>query len=251
MSDVSQGPGWWVASDGKWYPPELHPDNRDSHPQASQTVATHTSVTPPNPAPSTPPGWYRDPYDETAARYWDGTSWSEARPIDSLRSPSTSQEAATRPAETQQVQTTDTSQEPATRPAETSQVPAAAAAGTVATVASPEVATRPPTTPQAQSYTSMGATVAQAVRKTALTSWEGIWYIIMCIPLGWAYFTKIPAKKALHDFGLTELTAAERFWYLLMCIALGAGYLAKIPTAKAISELPQYRYQGQTTVASA
>ena len=26
MSDVSQGPGWWVASDGKWYPPELHPN---------------------------------------------------------------------------------------------------------------------------------------------------------------------------------------------------------------------------------
>ena len=25
MSDVSQGQGWWIASDGKWYPPELHP----------------------------------------------------------------------------------------------------------------------------------------------------------------------------------------------------------------------------------
>jgi cytoskeletal protein RodZ len=23
MSDASQGPGWWLASDGKWYPPEL------------------------------------------------------------------------------------------------------------------------------------------------------------------------------------------------------------------------------------
>lgn len=22
MSDMSQGPGWWQASDGKWYPPE-------------------------------------------------------------------------------------------------------------------------------------------------------------------------------------------------------------------------------------
>jgi hypothetical protein len=22
MSDTSQGPGWWFASDGKWYPPE-------------------------------------------------------------------------------------------------------------------------------------------------------------------------------------------------------------------------------------
>jgi hypothetical protein len=25
MSDVSQGPGWWLASDGKWYPPEQAP----------------------------------------------------------------------------------------------------------------------------------------------------------------------------------------------------------------------------------
>jgi uncharacterized RDD family membrane protein YckC len=25
MSDVSQGAGWWIASDGKWYPPQLHP----------------------------------------------------------------------------------------------------------------------------------------------------------------------------------------------------------------------------------
>jgi hypothetical protein len=25
MSDFSQGPGWWQASDGKWYPPEQQP----------------------------------------------------------------------------------------------------------------------------------------------------------------------------------------------------------------------------------
>ncbi len=25
MSDTSQGPGWWQASDGKWYPPEAAP----------------------------------------------------------------------------------------------------------------------------------------------------------------------------------------------------------------------------------
>ncbi len=23
MSDIAQGPGWWLASDGRWYPPEL------------------------------------------------------------------------------------------------------------------------------------------------------------------------------------------------------------------------------------
>ena len=32
MSDVSQGPGWWMASDGKWYPPELHPDHVPARP---------------------------------------------------------------------------------------------------------------------------------------------------------------------------------------------------------------------------
>ncbi len=25
MSDQSQGPGWWMASDGKWYPPASNP----------------------------------------------------------------------------------------------------------------------------------------------------------------------------------------------------------------------------------
>ncbi len=25
MSDVPQGPGWWQASDGRWYPPEQFP----------------------------------------------------------------------------------------------------------------------------------------------------------------------------------------------------------------------------------
>ena len=26
MSDTSQGTGWWLASDGKWYAPDRHPD---------------------------------------------------------------------------------------------------------------------------------------------------------------------------------------------------------------------------------
>ena len=32
MSDVAQGPGWWIASDGKWYPPESHPSVRAQAP---------------------------------------------------------------------------------------------------------------------------------------------------------------------------------------------------------------------------
>jgi uncharacterized RDD family membrane protein YckC len=42
MSDMSQGPGWWQASDGKWYSPE----------QAPATAATP----PPTAPPTAPPG---------------------------------------------------------------------------------------------------------------------------------------------------------------------------------------------------
>lgn len=34
MSDASGGPGWWQASDGKWYPPERHPGYQPPPPQA-------------------------------------------------------------------------------------------------------------------------------------------------------------------------------------------------------------------------
>lgn len=43
MSDRSQGDGWWQASDGKWYPPESHPDHRPPPPPE----ATRTVVPPP------------------------------------------------------------------------------------------------------------------------------------------------------------------------------------------------------------
>lgn len=35
MSDVSQGPGWWQASDGKWYPPEQAPGAQPTTPAPS------------------------------------------------------------------------------------------------------------------------------------------------------------------------------------------------------------------------
>jgi len=28
VSDIPQGPGWWRATDGRWYPPHLHPENQ-------------------------------------------------------------------------------------------------------------------------------------------------------------------------------------------------------------------------------
>jgi hypothetical protein len=37
MSDMSQGPGWWIASDGKWYPPHLHPSVRIPAPGEAPT----------------------------------------------------------------------------------------------------------------------------------------------------------------------------------------------------------------------
>src|SRR5260221_1182976 len=79
----------------------------------------------------------------------------------------------------------------------------------------------------------------RAIRKTAPTVAEKVWYVIGSIALGATYFAKIPVKKALADFGLVELTGAERVWYILMCIGFGAGYFAKLPAAKALSELPQ------------
>lgn len=47
MSDTSRGPGWWIASDGKWYPPESHPDYRP--------LAPPPTPPPPRPSPPSPP----------------------------------------------------------------------------------------------------------------------------------------------------------------------------------------------------
>jgi hypothetical protein len=94
-----------------------------------------------------------------------------------------------------------------------------------------------PPSRQEQSY-------RRAARKTGLTAAEKFWYVLGCLYFGAAYFAKIPAKKAMEDFGLAELTSAESFWYILMCIWFGAGYLAKVPTAKALSELAQFRDAG-------
>ena len=40
MSDTSQGEGWWQASDGKWYAPELHPDFGKSTGGAADTAGS-------------------------------------------------------------------------------------------------------------------------------------------------------------------------------------------------------------------
>lgn len=57
MSDTSQGPGWWLASDGKWYPPELWTGPPLSGPAFPQG------------APSTYPGQGGAPPGSTGAPY--------------------------------------------------------------------------------------------------------------------------------------------------------------------------------------
>ena len=54
MQDGMPGPGWWIASDGRWYPPELHPDVRawaavkvkDPTPPASPVTAPPVIASP-------------------------------------------------------------------------------------------------------------------------------------------------------------------------------------------------------------
>ena len=59
MSEVSQGPGWWQASDLKWYPPERHPNYEAPPPPPPG----QPPVPPPRPAErpptetATPPPW--------------------------------------------------------------------------------------------------------------------------------------------------------------------------------------------------
>lgn len=43
MSDSQQGAGWWLASDRRWYPPELHSNNSPSLPPPPPGVHTHVS----------------------------------------------------------------------------------------------------------------------------------------------------------------------------------------------------------------
>ncbi len=59
MSDMQQGPGWWQASDGKWYPPESHPAHRTPppvpYPNQAQQMPAAGYLPPAGPSiPSTP-----------------------------------------------------------------------------------------------------------------------------------------------------------------------------------------------------
>lgn len=67
-ADEPQGPGWWIASDAKWYPPELHPDRpmqranppSVSHPPPPREPTNgppREPALPPEPAPRRPRRW--------------------------------------------------------------------------------------------------------------------------------------------------------------------------------------------------
>ena len=68
MSDVPQGPGWWIASDGKWYPPEHHPDYQPPITPAAPGSPLQPMPPPPaEPSPTGPP--------------WSGPSTPSAMPL--------------------------------------------------------------------------------------------------------------------------------------------------------------------------
>lgn len=58
MSDVSQGEGWWLASDGKWYPPEQSP----ATPTPGQSTSAEMAGQPPTVQPTGVLGTPRRPW---------------------------------------------------------------------------------------------------------------------------------------------------------------------------------------------
>jgi hypothetical protein len=62
VSDTSQGPGWWIASDGKWYPPPGEPPAPDGAATPTDPIAApdpSAAPTDPSAAAAPPaPGWW-------------------------------------------------------------------------------------------------------------------------------------------------------------------------------------------------
>jgi len=88
-----------------------------------------------------------------------------------------------------------------------------------------------------------------AGKQYGLRGAESFWYVLGCIAMGAAYFSKIPGKKAacevfselqLDGQGPSRsysLRGMEGFWYVLMCLGFGGGYFAKVSAKKALWEL--------------
>jgi uncharacterized RDD family membrane protein YckC len=73
MSEVSQGPGWWLASDGKWYPAHLHPSLGPPPPPPPAAAFGGSATAGPAPA-QVPRETWGAPNSETygAAPTWSG-----------------------------------------------------------------------------------------------------------------------------------------------------------------------------------
>ena len=67
MSEHAQGPGWWKASDGRWYPPELADPPPTNPPGAVPLAKPGDSLPPPGgpPGPQGPPPVYGQGYAPT------------------------------------------------------------------------------------------------------------------------------------------------------------------------------------------
>ena len=102
---------------------------------------------------------------------------------------------------------------------------------------------------QAPQHGSHRAHRQAAGKEYGLRGAEAFWYVLGCIAMGAAYFSKLPAKKAMCEV-LSELQldgqgpsrsyslrGAEGFWYVLMCLGGGAGYFAKVSAKKALWEV--------------
>lgn len=103
--------------------------------------------------------------------------------------------------------------------------------------------------PQAARASHRAHRQAAAGKQYGLRGAESFWYVLGCIAMGTAYFSKIPGKKAacelfselqLDGQGPSRsysLRGMEGFWYVLMCLGFGAGYFAKVSAKKALWEL--------------
>ena len=87
MSDTAQGPGWWLASDGKWYPPELWtgpPTTRPPSAAPPGPVRMPAYGTQPNPSAAPNPGvppYAGGPYGSYGAQVQPGAYAPYGRPM--------------------------------------------------------------------------------------------------------------------------------------------------------------------------
>jgi hypothetical protein len=214
-------PGWWIATDDKWYPPEMHPNYQ------RPVEAVASTVTPLE--------------GEVSTLTMSQIPTATPAPIASTAAPASESLYAASGGESAQAPLSAPYADVVGPTAHTTvlserNIPASPQASEPQYVGPPMTATA-----AAGPEAGLEGPAARVARKVVLTASEKTWYVVLCVLAGIGYFAKIPAKKAMEDFRFCRMTSAEHFWYIVMCIPFGAGYLAKIPTAKALSELPQFR----------